>query len=124
MNELYHYGVKGMKWGVRKDQLTSAKVAVDSASKLTDLAKKRNTKHAKNKADKAFKKMNLDNMSNAELQQYINRYNLEKQYKQIYYDKNKTRGSERVTKVLDVAGDVLVGTSSALTIALALKRLI
>lgn len=32
-NELYHYGVKGMKWGVRKDQKDSNKTEMDKKCK-------------------------------------------------------------------------------------------
>lgn len=39
-NELYHYGVKGMKWGVRKDKYVTVRQAVKNAKKAGKQARK------------------------------------------------------------------------------------
>ena len=64
--ELYHWGVLGMKWGVRKKQPES-QPQVDARS------------DDKKKYDNLRKKP-LSEMSNAEIRAYLDRLNLERQY--------------------------------------------
>ena len=40
-NELYHHGVKGMKWGVRKDRRSSSKTGADPEREAARKAKRR-----------------------------------------------------------------------------------
>lgn len=65
MNELYHFGVKGMKWGVRKDRKRSRSDSKDYAESR-DLLKKSPNK-----------------LSNAELRKINERLNLEQQYSNL-----------------------------------------
>jgi hypothetical protein len=67
---LAHYGVKGMKWGTKK----AAKLPKEGPSKdaQTALDIRARAKRSKPKA-----------LSNAELQQAINRMNLEQQFKRL-----------------------------------------
>lgn len=48
--ELYHWGVKGMKWGVRKDRTGTSKVGYKSTSVKSALSRRSNEK-----VDKSFK---------------------------------------------------------------------
>lgn len=66
---LQHHGVKGMKWGVRKKR--SPKESPSNDSTRTTTLKKR----AKRSGVKA--------LSNAEIQDAINRMNLEQQFKRL-----------------------------------------
>ena len=59
---LYHHGVKGMKWGVRR---ANRQPSSDSAEA------------------KALKKKKLDELSNAELRKLNDRMNLERNYSQL-----------------------------------------
>ena len=79
-NELYHYGVLGMKWGRRKRR--NSIVSDDYA--------------------KGHTKKSITEMSNDELRDVINRQQLETQYKQTL-SKNRRRGSQMVTNILSNA---------------------
>ena len=97
-DELYHYGVKGMKWGVRRDRRKSS-------------SKKRTrgwSKDAKN-ADR-IKKKSVHEMSNQELQQLNKRMELESNYKRL--------NPNKVQKGLKYAGAV----AGAMGTVLALKN--
>ena len=66
---LEHFGVKGMRWGSRKSG--SGKVGPSADSKLSTELRTR------------AKKSKVKSLSNAELQQAINRMNLEQQFKRL-----------------------------------------
>ncbi len=76
-NELYHYGVKGMKWGVRKDRSSSRKNKTKGWSKD---AKRANS----------IKKKSVKQMSNAELKELNKRMELESNYHRLNPNKVKT----------------------------------
>lgn len=119
-----HYGVKGMKWGVRKKKdsassekdLNAARRATIEAGRINQIAKKRVSKRDTSKSP-------AKKMSDKELREKINRELLERQYDQLFYESYRTKGRARLEKILDVSGDVLAVTSSAIAIALALKRI-
>lgn len=69
---LAHYGVKGMKWGVRK----AAKIEKAAAAK-----RERSSEDAKaaQDAQTKLKKSSIDSLSNKELQTLVTRMNLEQQ---------------------------------------------
>ena len=70
-NELYHYGVLGMKWGVRR---TPKQISADSA-RIKNIRKKR-----------------VDEMSNQDLKDANNRLNLERNYRDL--TRKKTIGKK------------------------------
>ena len=94
-NELYHYGVLGMRWGVRKSKSGSSGVGKRSKrSKLTvDPSYK-----------KAHSKKKLKYMSDNELREINNRLNAEKQYKDL--TRTKSRGKKAVDAFVSTAGTV------------------
>ena len=73
-NELYHHGVPGMRWGVRKDRSTSGR----SRSKR----RKRNYSEDALEANRINKKKVYE-MSNAELKKLNERRNLEQNYSRL-----------------------------------------
>lgn len=98
-DELYHYGVLGMKWGTRRTQ--------NRLSKVDRKAKKGNWSDDAKEAAK-IKTKKLNQMSNAELNKLNNRKNLERNYKQL--------NPGAVKKGLAVAGTVagVLGTVAAI----------
>ena len=64
-NELYHFGIKGMKWGIRRYQ--------NKDGSLTSAGKKRYS-------DSSSVNDGIKDLTDQELRDRINRMNLEKQY--------------------------------------------
>ena len=80
MNDLLHHGVKGQKWGVRRERVSSGKSkrAQRKAEKLT--RKEDAIAMRKQTASVAKSKMSVYKMSDSELQSKIKRMQLESQY--------------------------------------------
>ena len=74
MNELYHFGIKGMKWGVRRFQ--------NKDGTRTTAGKSRRKEYSSDYTESRTKK-NIRSMSNEELKKRINRYQLENQYRSL-----------------------------------------
>lgn len=115
MNEavIYHHGIKGQKWGVRRYQnkdgtLTAA--GKKREQKMNDKLKSANKElkklRAENKSLKRSTSANsraVNEMSDDELRQKINRLNMEKQYADIYRQVHPTKpnpGKEFMNRML------------------------
>ena len=77
-DELYHYGVKGMKWGVRKSRSSSKRKSNKTKGWSKD-AKRAN----------AIKKKSVKQMTNAELRELNKRMELESNYHRLNPNKVK-----------------------------------
>jgi len=177
-NELYHYGIEGMRWGVRRYQnkdgtlteLGKRRLGQDKSIKLvsgddgstrvdsndSDSVYKAHTKirnevsvdnnqlskaqrsgadtariasdmvkRSANKGrSKAVSKIDLSEMTDAELRAKVNRMNLERQYKNLQSEK-VSLGRDKVSEVISGIGDAIsIGAniaSIASSIALILK---
>ena len=87
-NELYHFGIKGMKWGVRRYQ--------NKDGSLTAAGKKRYS-------DSSSANDGIKDLTDQELRDRINRLNLEKQYRDLTTpsgQKQVNKGKQFVTSVL------------------------
>lgn len=93
-NELMHYGVLGMRWGVRRSDAQLAKGGGSSKKKKTD--------GAHDDYKKAHNKQSVKTMSDAELKARNNRLQMEKQYRDL--TKKTGRGKKFVNTFVSVAG--------------------
>lgn len=73
-DELYHYGVLGMRWGVRRQQ--------NKLNRISKKSKKNNWSDDATEVAK-IKTKKVSQMSNAELNKVNNRKNLERNYSQL-----------------------------------------
>lgn len=116
-NELYHYGIKGMKWGVRrtKNQLGHGSAASSrrkkNNSKSEVVAKGRKavsnfSEKQKTKKRITEKKKTVLDMSDDELRERISRLQLEKQYSDLMRSSKPqvSKGKQFVTSVLETSG--------------------
>ncbi len=98
MNELTHYGVKGMKWGVRRSDAQLAKARSAPKPTLSDDAKRANRLYDK------IETKGTGSLSNQEMRQFLERMNLERQYSQMMYSppgkSAADRGHDQVKKIL------------------------
>lgn len=92
-DELYHYGILGMKWGRRKAR------AVSSEPRQTF----REKRAAKAKAKKDAIAPDPSTMTNKQLRMAIKRMNLEQQYSRLS-GRDVNRGRERFETALKVIG--------------------
>ena len=92
MNEIYHHGVLGMKWGRRKKQYTSS----SDSQKVQNIRKK-----------------NINEMTNQELKDANNRLQLERQYRDL--TTKKSIGKKAVQAFIGVAGTIVAVEGAAKT---------
>ena len=111
-NELYHFGIKGMKWGVRRFQ--------NKDGTRTTAGKNRRKEYSSDYIDSRTKK-SIRSMSNEELKKRINRYQLENQYRNLepsVYNKGMTMAKKIIATVGIVGGLYAIKNNAALKAAL------
>ena len=103
MDDLMHYGVLGMKWGVER-----ARAGLKVANKAKDQRRKKDGKQTSEHEDskKAHDKKPVSEMSDKELRERLNRINMEQQYKNLNPSK-LNKGYKAVKTALAVAGTAI-----------------
>lgn len=86
-NELVHYGVKGMKWGVRRFQRKDGSLTPAGKKRYDDSGgenkQNQSSEKSSSSSGNSSGRRNTSEMSDAELQRVVNRLNLEKRYKEL-----------------------------------------
>ena len=83
-NELMHYGVKGMKWGVRRTAAQLGHYLSSKGKKVMDRLRTRRDKRKRVKEETKATKKDVKDMTNDELRAAIARKQLENQYEQLF----------------------------------------
>ena len=116
-DELYHYGIEGMKWGIRRTAAQLGHVIKDKAKKGYQAVKKASNIHKANKraeeaakiARQRAKITNPKKLTTEELNARIKRLQLEKTYKDLMKDtETAKRGKNFVMDVLETSGKNLL----------------
>lgn len=98
---LYHYGIKGMKWGVRRYQ--------NKDGTYTAAGKKRREKSISPREE-------AKSLSDDELRKRINRMNMEKQYVNLINERNVSKGKQFMKKAAKAGATAATISSTALTL--------
>lgn len=104
-NQLVHYGIKGMKWGVRR---TDAQLA-RARGKTSD------SQPAHEDYKKAHSGKSVKTMSDAELRSRLNRLQMEQQYSKLS-SSDVSKGKQFLDKAIKAGTTIATITSTALTI--------
>lgn len=141
---LQHYGVKGQRWGVRRnrdasgggrpqgpqpvkkkisaDDIRNTKKSVDAtadavgkAKQLNEATVKKNNKAAVKRANEQIER-DLAKLSDKELQQVVNRLNMEQRYSTVMSQQYASQGKTKTEKMMENSGKFIDGASTALMI--------
>lgn len=102
-DELYHYGVKGMKWGVRRTAAQLGHLVIKGASKIKNRISESNEKRKIRKQNEANKRKPVSEMTDDELKQRLNRLDMEKRCS----DYMKNLNPKKESRVKKVVGEIL-----------------
>ena len=105
------------------DRFSSAKAAIDIGNEAIKGGRSVLNAHKRLVSRRKSQPVDLSAMSDKELQQRINRLNMEQQYLRLTNTPETSKGHQAVDNFLTVAGGVLAVTSSAVTIAAGIQRL-
>lgn len=129
-NELQHWGIKGMRWGVRRYQNKDGTLTAAGKRREKQLAKQRAENLKKARAAKAERKAKIatdslspKKMTEKELNERIARLELEKKYRDAVRENRASmaRGKRFVDKFLDSTVDKVAENAAADVVAQAIK---
>lgn len=109
-SQLYHHGILGMKWGVRRFQNKDGSLTSDGKRHLEQNSKAKQGDNKKKKGHTTNKGKSINELSDDELRKRINRLELEKRYEALSKKEQKAKmfdGKRFVTQVLENSGKVV-----------------
>ena len=109
-SQLYHHGILGMKWGVRRFQNKDGSLTSDGKRHLEQNSKAKQGNNKKKKGHTTNKGKSINELSDDELRKRINRLELEKRYEALSKKEQKAKmfdGKRFVTQVLENTGKVV-----------------
>ena len=118
--ELYHYGILGMKWGVRRTPAQLGHIVSAGHKKLKNVIDENKQKKANKKAEEEHMSMpsvrKTRKMSDSDIKAKIERLKLEKEYKQLLNDtrnESRNRGKQFIASILETSGKNILTQLSA-----------
>ena len=109
-SQLYHHGILGMKWGVRRFQNKDGSLTSDGKRHMEQNSKAKQGNNKKKKGHTTNKGKSINELSDDELRKRINRLELEKRYEALSKKEQKAKmfdGKRFVTQVLENSGKVV-----------------
>lgn len=118
-NELYHYGVKGMKWGVRKS--ISSKISSFKTRRKQNKRIKKRIGTINKAQRKRYAETDISKLSDNELRNLNSRIDLENQYKsKAQSSTNSGRVKKLISTGAEIAGNTLKSSSGKVASAVVL----
>lgn len=116
-SELKHWGIKGMKWGVRRYQNKDGSLTPAGKKRYSDGSTSSSSTSKSSQTSQQPKKKTVSEMSDQELRDAVNRLRLEQDYAKLNPEK-VSRGKKFVDNLLDeTLSGVARGGGSASAIA-------
>lgn len=113
-SELYHFGIKGMKWGVRRYQNKDGTLTSKGKSRYASGSTNQNEPKMHDDYARRHSKKKISEMSDEELKDRIGRMQMEQQYVQM--SSQIKRGESKVDKIIKTGTTVATLTGTAITI--------
>lgn len=110
-DQLYHHGILGMKWGVRRYQNKDGSLTNAGKKHIGQgVNNKSNNKYKNKKAKRIKNGKKINELTDDELRKRISRLELEKRYKDLSKSEQKAKvfdGKRFVSQVLENSGKIV-----------------
>lgn len=123
-NELYHFGIKGMKWGVRRYQNKDGTLTPAGKKRYVD-AEQSNNRAAVDGGITNKKNTRVSSMSDEELRRAISRLELEKRYADLSKTPEQKKlfdGKTFVADVLKTSGKNIATQAATYAMGMAVNK--